>query len=299
MRLAGTLIISMVVLARLAVAAPEPIVICQYNVENYLDAPPMRPGQKSVTRAKPEKQIEALIRVINEIHPDILGVCEMGSIERFTDFKKRLTAAGLAYADSEYVAGPDEDRHLALVSRFPIVARQSLTNIPFELNGQPQKVRRGFLDVTIEVNPQYRLRMIGVHFKSKLAAPEGEALIRRHEAQKLRQHVEKIIAEDGNVNLVVYGDFNDSKNEPMFQEVSGVRGTPSYLADLWAKDSFGDRWTHYWRAADLYSRFDYIFVSPALFREVIKAKSTVYRSSQWNEASDHRPVFATIIPVNK
>jgi endonuclease/exonuclease/phosphatase family metal-dependent hydrolase len=111
--------------------------------------------------------------------------------------------------------------------------------------------------------------------------------------------VEKIIAEDGNVNLVVYGDFNDSKNEPMFQEVSGVRGTPSYLADLWAKDSFGDRWTHYWRAADLYSRFDYIFVSPALFREVIKAKSTVYRSSQWNEASDHRPVFATIIPVNK
>jgi endonuclease/exonuclease/phosphatase family metal-dependent hydrolase len=259
----------------------------------------MRPGQKSVTRAKPEKQIEALIRVIKEIHPDILGVCEMGSIERFTDFKKRLTAAGLAYADSEYVAGPDEDRHLALVSRFPIVARQSLTNIPFELNGQPQKVRRGFLDVTIEVNPQYRLRMIGVHFKSKLAAPEGEALIRRHEAQKLRQHVEKIIAEDGNVNLVVYGDFNDSKNEPMFQEVSGVRGTPSYLADLWAKDSFGDRWTHYWRAADLYSRFDYIFVSPALFREVIKAKSTVYRSSQWNEASDHRPVFATIIPVNK
>jgi hypothetical protein len=78
MRLAGTLIISMVVLARLAVAAPEPIVICQYNVENYLDAPPMRPGQKSVTRAKPEKQIEALIRVINQIQPDNLCVCEIG-----------------------------------------------------------------------------------------------------------------------------------------------------------------------------------------------------------------------------
>jgi endonuclease/exonuclease/phosphatase family metal-dependent hydrolase len=285
--------------ARAGSAAPDPIVICQYNVENYLDAQPARPGQSYGTRAKPEKQIEALVRVIQTIHPDILGVCEMGSVARFNDFKKRLAAAGLAYADSEYVSGPDEDRHLALVSRFPIVARQSLTDIPFELNGQPQKVRRGFLDVTIEVNPQYRLRMVGVHFKSKLPVPEGEALIRRHEAQKLRQHLEKIIAADGNVNRVAYGDFNDSKNEPMFQEVSGVRGTPSYMADLWAKDALGDRWTHYWRTADIYSRFDYIFVSPALFREVVKAKSTVYRSAEWNEASDHRPVYATIIPINK
>ena len=223
----------------------------------------------------------------------------MGSPERFADFKRRLAAAGLSFADSEYVAGPDEDRHLALVSRYPIVARQSLGDVPFTLNGQPQKVRRGFLDVTIEVNPEYRLRMVGVHLKSKLAVPEGEALVRRHEAQKLRQHLEKILAEDPNVNLVAYGDFNDSKNEPMFQEVTGVRGSSSYMADLWARDSLGDRWTHYWRAADLYSRFDYIFVSPGLFREVVKSKSTVYRSPYWNEASDHRPVHATIIPVNK
>jgi endonuclease/exonuclease/phosphatase family metal-dependent hydrolase len=131
--------------------------------------------------------------------------------------------------------------------------------------------------------------MVGVHLKSKLPVPDGEALIRRHEALKLREHLETIIAEDANVNLVAYGDFNDSKNEPMFQEVSGVRGSPTYMADLWAKDSLGDRWTHYWRAADIYSRFDYIFVSPALFREVVKAKSTVYRSPDWNEASDHRP----------
>ena len=280
-------------------AAPREIVICSYNVENYLSKTPPQPGQKYGTRAKPEKDIQAVVRIVKEINPDILGICEMGSPERFDDFKRRLNEAGLKYIDSEYVQAADPDRHLALVSRFPIASRQSVTDASFTLNGTPQKVRRGFLDVTIQVTPQYRLRMVGVHLKSKLAAPEGEALIRRHEAQLLRAHLDNILEANPKTNLVAYGDFNDTKNEPMFQEVTGVRGTPTYMADLWARDSLGDRWTHYWRTADLYSRIDYIFVSPALFREVLKNKSTVYRSSDWHEASDHRPIFATIVPVNK
>ena len=280
-------------------AAPREIVICQYNVRNYLDASPARPGQTYGTRAKPEKEIAALIQIIKEISPDILGVCEMGSPARFADFKKRLAAAGLGYTDSEYVPGADADRHLALVSRFPIVARHSVNDVAFELNGQPEKVRRGFLDVSIEITPEYRLRMVGVHLKSKLPAPEGEALLRRHEAEKLRQHLEEIMTANPEENLVAYGDFNDTKNEPMFQEVCGVRGSATYMADLWARDNVGDRWTYYWSTADQYSRIDYIFVSPALFREVVKTKSTVYRSPEWSHASDHRPVYATIVPINK
>src|SRR5205809_7908514 len=105
------------------------------------------------TRAKPAAEINALIAIIKDINPDILGVCEMGTPDRFEDFKKRLAEAGLGYTDSEYVQAADPDRHLALVSRFPIVARNSVVDIPFDLNGAPEKVRRGFLDVTIQVNP--------------------------------------------------------------------------------------------------------------------------------------------------
>ena len=94
-------------------------------------------------------------------------------------------------------------------------------------------------------------------------------------------------------------DFNDSKNQPMFSEVSGARGTPTYMADLWARDVHGDRWTHYWPVADEYSRIDYLFVSPGLSREVRRDSATVYRSDFWAEASDHRPVFVTITPVEK
>ena len=171
--------------------------------------------------------------------------------------------------------------------------------MPYELNGQPEKVRRGFLDVTIQVGPDYALRMVGVHLKSKLAAAEGEALIRRHEAQQLRRHVEKILYMDPQVNLVCYGDLNDTKEQPIFGAVSGVRGTATYLDDLPAKDDLGDRWTHYWKTADLYSRIDYIFVSPSLVREVAPGSARVDRSEFWSEASDHRAVSATIIPVNK
>jgi len=282
-------------------AAPREITFCHYNVRNYVESMPADETHKYATRAKPAAEINALIGIIKDINPDILGVCEMGTPERFEDFKMRLAEAGLGYVESEYVQAADPDRHLALVSRFPIVARNSQTDVPFEVNGLQEKVRRGFLDVTVEVNPSYQLRLVGVHLKSKLPIPEGEALIRRYEAQKLRAYVEKIMTADPKVNLVCYGDFNDTKNEPMFSEISGVKGTPTYLADLWAKDALGDRWTHYWKTADEYSRIDYLFVSPALFREVVLNKSRIYRSeaNDWAAASDHRAVYTSIVPLNK
>ncbi len=280
-------------------ADPKGIVIATYNVENYVGATPVTEGGRTPAKPKTEKSIEALIRIIKEINPDILGVCEMGSPERFEDFKKRLAAAGLGYVDSEYLQAADPERHLALVSRFPIVARTSQADVPCEINGQPEKVRRGFLDVTIQVAPDYQLRMVGAHLKSKLAVAEGEAVVRRHEAQQLRRHLEKILVPNPEVNLVCYGDFNDTKDTAMFAEISGIRGTPTYLDDVLAKDDLGDRWTHYWKTADLYSRIDYLFVSPALVREVVGGSGRVYRSEFWPEASDHRPVYATIIPVNR
>ena len=282
-------------------AEVKEIVVCSYNVRNYVNAKAKGDDDKFGQRAKPEAEIAALIAIIKDINPDILGVCEMGTPDRFEDFKKRLADAGLGYTDSEYVQAADPDRHLALVSRFPIVARQSATDVPFEVNGQQEKVRRGFLDVTVQVNSSYQLRLVGAHLKSKLPIPEGEALVRRYEAQQLRAHLDKILAADPQVNLICYGDFNDSKNEPMFAEISGVRGSPAYMADIWAKDSFGDKWTYYWKTSDEYSRIDYLFASPALFHEVVRAKSRVYRSevNDWADASDHRPVFTSIIPLNK
>jgi endonuclease/exonuclease/phosphatase family metal-dependent hydrolase len=166
------------------------------------------------------------------------------------------------------------------------------------MNGIPEKVKRGFLDVTIRINPGFDLRMVGVHLKSKLTADGSEALMRRHEAAQLRRHIDEIMVSEPSAKLLVYGDFNDTRSQPAMQEIMGTRGSPTFLTDLQARDSVGDKWTQYWRAEDLYSRIDYFLANSALFRVVAPKKTYVYRSDYWNDASDHRPIYTTIIPTS-
>ncbi len=279
-------------------SAGDGVVIASYNVENYLgEESPEQAGHRRA-RAKSAKAIAAVVRVVKDIHPDILGVCEMGSPQEFEQFKGLLKGAGLEFSDFEYVAGPDPDRHLALLSRFPIVARQSMPNVVYELNGAPEKVKRGFLDVTVRINKSFDLRLVGVHLKSKLAEAEDESLMRRHEADLLRHHLDEIMAADPTVNLLAYGDFNETKGQPAMREIMGARGA-TYMADLPAQDSVGDRWTEYWPVEDLYSRIDYLLVNPKLLHEIAVEKSAVYRSEYWHEASDHRAIYTNIIPTNR
>ncbi len=283
-------------LAVCAHAAPDEVTVAGYNVENYMPAGRVSAEGITLDKPKPQSEIDAVVRIVKEINADILGVSEMGPKDAFEDFKARLSQAGLGYKDFEYVDGPDPARHLALLSRYPIVSRQSVPDAPYSLDGLEEKAKRGFLDVTVRVAPDYDLRLVGVHLKSKLAAPEGEALVRRNEAHLLRGHIEKILAADPSVNLMLYGDFNDTKNEPAIREIMGARHSPDYMFDLWLKDSLGDRWTEYWKAADIYSRIDYIFVNGRLFHQIDLPRCSVYRSDHWQEASDHRPTIATIIP---
>lgn len=280
-------------------AEPRAFVFCHFNLRNYAAAVPAGPERRVATKGKPEAEIEAVVEIVREINPDILGVCEMGSRVMLEDLQKRLHQAGLAYPETEFVEAFDRDRHLALLSRFPIVARNSARDVPFQFNGQIERVRRGFLDVTLEINPRYRLRAVGAHLKSKLPGPEDDGLLRRHEVRVLRKYLEQTMADDPQVNLLCYGDFNESKNEPVFQEMSGVRGTTTFLTDLEARDAVGDRWTHYWKPADQYSRIDYFFVNPPLLREVRKDQAQVYRGPQWQVASDHRAIFVSIFPENR
>ena len=274
------------------------IIFCTYNVRNYVGNDQTAPPDR---RAKPKtpKEIEALMSVIRDIQPDILGVCEMGSEAMFADFKAQLAKVGLEYPHSEFLQSGDPDRHVALVSKFPITERNSQAKVVFQLDGVEQEMKRGILDVTIQVTPEYQLRCVGAHLKSKLPTPEGEALFRRHEAAKLREHLNAVLEKAPEANLLCYGDFNDTRNEPMFQEISGVKSAPGHMADLSAKDSVGDRWTHYWRTADEYARIDYIFASKGAWPEVRRETATVYRSPYWDDASDHRPVYVTIVPVEK
>jgi len=273
-------------MGRFASAAPEEITVVSYNLENYLVM--QRQGQLA---PKPEDEKNAVVKIIADLKPDILGVCEMGDEGQFKDFQQRLAQAGLTFKDTEYVTGEGEDnvRHVALLSKFPIVSRQSVTNLGYQLGGHELKVQRGFLDVTVQVNKDTQLRLVGAHLKSKRPVPEGEELMRRNEAHLLREQVDAILGKDAKAKLLLYGDYNDTRNEAAIQEVIGARGA-GHLTDLSLVDDHGERWTEYWGAADVYSRIDYFFASPALLPLVDKEQSYIDRSADWAKGSDHRAI---------
>ncbi len=274
-------------------AQPAPTLrFTAWNLRNYRHSPPAS-GQPGA--AKPAAERRAIVSILLQIRPDILGVCEMGSAADLALLQQALHDAGLPLPHSELVAANDPDRHLALLSRFPLSARQPVTQLRYLLDDRQFPVQRGFLDATVAVTPTYSLRLVGAHLKSPRDVPEADqALMRRNEAHLLRQHLDGILASAPATNLLVYGDFNDSRDQPPLRALKGLRGTPGFLTDIPAADPSGERWTYYFPQADAYSRIDFLLASAPLLPEVPQDQAFLYSGKDWFQASDHRPVTALI-----
>jgi endonuclease/exonuclease/phosphatase family metal-dependent hydrolase len=275
------------------------VVFAYYNVENYL---PMsrKQGDKVVPNApKPDNEVRALVQMVKSIKPDMLGLAEMGDRKQLADFQSKLQGAGLIFPHAEWVrADAGNERHLALLSKFPIVASNSRSEVPVELSGKRYVMGRGILDATVMIDSKYRLRLVGIHLKSKRPVPMyDQQAFRNKEALIVRSHIQKILSANPQENLLVFGDFNDTKNEFPIREILGAPGAPTSLRDLYLKDRFGLTWTHFWSYADVYSRIDYLMASNGLWPELRLKRSGIGSGREWSEASDHRPVFTTISAV--
>ena len=271
------------------------VVVASYNVENYLKMERRVDGKTVPDAPKPEQEIAAVIDVIKEINPDILGIVEMGDEKTLDEFRARLKAAGLDYPHKEWVRGTDAARHVALLSRFPIVARNSRDEVPFELNGKQMRVGRGILDVTVKLADNFLLHLVGAHLKSRREVPDlDQVAMRAKEAWYLREHLDKILRANPEEKLLLFGDMNDTKNEYPIKELLGSTRDPLRMKDLFLTDYYGYRWTHYWSSADIYSRIDYLMVSQGLWPDINMDKSGISSSRIWYKASDHRAIFTTI-----
>lgn len=282
-------------------SSPEPLTFVAYNLRNYLAMDRRLDGEAVEGAPKPEREIAALVEGLAEIVPDILGVCEIGDPGQLDDFQQRLRRAGIDLPHTELVrAKSGYDRNLALLSRFPIVASNSRDNYAYELDNRKFVFQRGVLDTTVAPTPGYRLRLVGLHLKSKRPVPEAnEAAMRLHEARLARKHIDRILAKNPETNLLVYGDFNDLRIEAPVKTLQGRYGQDDYLASLTLADRFGFRWTHYWSYADSYSRFDYVLYSKAISREIDRKASRIHHWENWDKASDHRPLVVRLVPEDE
>ena len=276
-------------------ADPGEIRIASYNVENYTTMTRRIDGKMVAEAGKPEPERNAVAKSITEISPDIIGLMEIGTPAQFEDLRRRIHKAGLDYAEAEYLSGPDPSRHVALLSRYPIVERHSLGDIPLKIGTVTLHSPRGFLDVTVEPRPGYRIRILCVHLKAKLEVANYDATaLREAEAVFLRKHVREILSRDPETRLVVMGDFNDTKNSRALWEITGKPEWRDSLKALPLTDRNGDSWTECWESADVYSRIDYMMVSKKLEPEVNSGRSAVARFPFWREASDHCPLILTL-----
>jgi endonuclease/exonuclease/phosphatase family metal-dependent hydrolase len=301
------LLLSVVVL--LAGAAPaETFRVAFYNVENYLDQP-TETRRFAKSDAAKAKVLESLLAE----KPDVIGFAEMGSLSALLELQSSLKARGLDLPHYEHTPGFDTNIYVAVLSKFPITARRSVTNANFLLNGRRFQTSRGFSNVEIQVNPNYRFTMLVAHLKSKRQiATADEAEMRLEEAKILRGVVDQHLAAHPDANLMVVGDLNDTYNTPPVKEIIG-RGRTK-LTDTRPTERNGDNqphpfnpnyfprdisWTHFYGVEDSYSRIDYILLSPGMTKEWDKAGTYIPTISNWGIASDHRPLVATFATADK
>jgi endonuclease/exonuclease/phosphatase family metal-dependent hydrolase len=142
-------------------ALVETFRVATYNVENYLDDTTSRCCVKSAaSKAKVRECIRAL-------HPDVLALQEMGSVAALLELRAALQAEGLDFPHWEHVTGSDANVHVAILSRFPFSARRPHTDDSFELGRRRFRVRRGFAEVGVQVNPGCQFTLLAAHLKSK------------------------------------------------------------------------------------------------------------------------------------
>ncbi len=277
-----------------AAEAPDRIVFAAWNLRNYLLRPVLNAEGRTTTPAKSAESIAAVVGTLRKIRPDIIGLNEIGTRKDLADLQQRLQKAGLTLPHTAWVNGPDRERHVALLSRFPLQVQHD-TRTTFRLEGLPQRVRRGILDVTAQVRADFPLRILGVHLKSARVVPQyDQAAFRRAESLILRERVEKILESGPEEPLLVFGDFNDTKNSPVVKGVAGRPGTRRSLAILPLADRLGDQWTYHWEESGDYSRIDYVMVNQPLRRLVQRGGTGLHRDKNWFAASDHRPMIVAI-----
>lgn len=270
-------------------ANQEEVRFLSYNLKNYLS---MRRGKSELP--KPEKEINAVINLIAGQKPDILGVSEIGQEEDLLDLQQRLKKAGIDLPHYEHTGGRDRTRHLGLLSRYPIVATDSQSDLNYEMIGKTWTISRGILDATVDLNGT-ELRLLGVHLKSKREVDYADQeLIRQNEARLLRDHADKILDENLDTLLLAYGDFNDTIGSKAVSIVRGRSNAKKHMPDFYFKDSRGELWTHFWDYQDTYARFDYVFFSKSLKDHLVGKKSYIVDDEQWLEASDHRALMLVL-----
>ena len=273
----------------------ERLTIATYNVENYVSTNRMTEAGYRPDYPKPEVQKRALRMVIRRLDADVLVLQEMGNRSYLDELCRDLKRDGLDYPHAQLLSGPDEDRHVAILSKREFTSVKPHATIEFPYFGAKAKVKRGLMEVSLRTS-HGELTIFALHLKSRFSdrADDPQSALRRlGEAVAIRDTVLTRFPEPNRANFLILGDFNDDKSSKTLKRFQR-RGQLRIARILPVTDGRGERWTHAYQKADNYTRVDHILISDPLFAAVKNQVGRIEDGPGVLEASDHRPVVVEL-----
>ncbi|MCC5788730.1 MAG: endonuclease/exonuclease/phosphatase family protein [Opitutales bacterium] len=267
--------------------------VATFNLYNYGVMDRMFEGQWRSQYPKPEEEKTALRNIIREVRPEVLAIQEIGGEAFLEELRNDLREEGIDYPYGDVVQAVDEVRKIGFLAKIEPVEVRAWTELDFAYFGERELVKRGLLEVVFPVGPEETWSLYVVHLKSKWTErpddPQAEQK-RVREAEAVRNHIlaSRDPAEDF---FLIAGDVNDLLHSSALRRLR-IRGEVQISEPLPARDRDGLTWTQRWEKAGLYSRIDYLLVSPAMRPWWTEDSAVVYDGPDWAKASDHRMVYA-------
>jgi endonuclease/exonuclease/phosphatase family metal-dependent hydrolase len=267
--------------------------ITWFNLHNYIF------GKNSVQRTKSQKSKEEIEKEIAQINPDILLVCELGGKDSLKELTESLKKLDINYSYTSLVEAGDSIINLAVMSKIKPVNISHHTDVFYTNRGKTYPVLRGFAHCIFKQKNGYQFHIFSAHLKSNYGPnKEGNSTQRQSEARVLRRIYRSLMTEGD--NFLIFGDMNDSQDSKtlkilMNREKRGLE----HLFDIRPLDKTNISWTIYWGKKDRYSRFDFILASKDIIPEINFPKTQIPFFSNWQTASDHRPLTITIETKDK
>jgi endonuclease/exonuclease/phosphatase family metal-dependent hydrolase len=278
-------------------AASAELRIATYNLRNYLVMDRLVAETWRPDYPKPEHEKAVVRRNTRQYAPDILVLQEMGPVEFLEELRADLALEGLHYEYMVHLEGPDPERHVALLSRVEPREVVKHTDLDFKYLDRRERVKRGMLEATFEIEGGAAFTLFAVHLKSRFTEdPEDpeSALRRVREAEACRDRVIERMQALGREHYMIVGDFNDHPRSSTLRRFYR-RGDLEIGSLVPASDSRGQVWTYFYAKHEQYSRIDGFVLSAALLDQVKDASARIVDTDGSLEGSDHRMLYLDLL----
>lgn len=265
--------------------------ICFWNVKNYMETYRFQ-DKKRTKGPKLESEKDALVEILLEIRPDVLGIAEIGGAPNLSEFANILSEAGLNYPYHAVSEESAEHPQLGILSLLPFAEIQKIGNGNFSYLGEDARSPRGILFATFQYPNDTQWHFGVLHLKSRFGAKKCDPEFRKFRELEAEAFVKSLLPFLGKA-LIICGDFNDEIADaaPSLLEKSGL----FYLERNKESKNIP---TYIWEKENVSYIFDF-FMAERKMRDVA-APSRIIPINK--TASDHAPIYIDLdllkLPLN-